>query len=418
MKSTPPHVGGADARNSYGEEVSLSELLLVLWHYWFLVVGVGIAAGILAFLISWNRTPVFQASSRLLVSPQKTAGEAQSRPPVSAATYVALISNQSLVLEALTDLRLTEPPHRLTAAEALQRNVSVQAVGTEIILITTRLGDPALAAQFANRLAERSVQFAQQFAQDDLIGARDSIKARLDESHRRMEEAESRLLAYRKKAQFEALTAEVDVLVEERARLLPLLVQIEAERARIRQTTEELARHTAVPTARGSVTPPVAVRESANSPDPQRRPQPDESDPSRDRVSETLIQQLSASRMKLSELESQRAEILRATDLTKAGARKLNELYATEAELDRLYRETSLAREAYWDVAAEYEQTRAQTESRHPQIQIIDSAVPSTRPVSPRTFRDMTVAVLVAVVLASVAVLLYSAVAGKQTVAA
>ena len=415
MQHTPSEVGGSDARRTHGEEVSLSELMIVLSRYWLLVLGIAIAAGAVAFLISSNRTPVYQASSKLLINPPKAADGSSAR--ISAATFPALISNQALILEALNDLRLTEPPHHLTAADALQRHVSVQTLApSEIILITARLGDAALAAQFANRLAERSVQLAQQVAQEDLVAARDTLKERLDESHKRVEEAEQRLLTYRKKAQFEALTAEVGALVEERAKLLPLLVQIEAERARIRHMTDELARPEANRHPQRLATPAVADRESA-APSDSRIPRRDNPDALGDPLHETLLEQLSASRMKLSELESQRAEIMRATDLTKAGARKLNELYTSEVELDRLYREASLARETYGDLAEEYEQTRTQLVGRSSQVQIVDYAVPPSRPLSPRPFRDTAVGVLVAAVLASAVVLLYSAVTGTMAVA-
>jgi uncharacterized protein involved in exopolysaccharide biosynthesis len=413
MNKTPGDVSGnMDATLTYGQEVSLSELLLVLWRYWLLVLGIAVSVGILAFLVSSNRTPVYEASSRLLVSPPTIAGG--DRPPVSLGTYQALISNQSLILEVLKELGLTEPPHELTPAEALQRNLSIVAVGTEVIMITARLDDAALAAQLANRLAERSIRVGQQVVQEDV----DMIKVQVDESHKRLEEAEGRLLAYRKQAQLEALHAEVDVLLEERSKQLPLLVQIEGERARIRQTIEELARHDPGP-RQDRVADPSVTRESTGaSESPWLTRSEKERAPAERTVYEVLSQQLADSRTKLSELESQRAEILRATDLTNLGAKKLNELYTSEVELERLQREAELAREAYFNVAIPYGEARIQAAGLGPQLQVIDVAVPPNRPVSPRPLRDTTVALLVATVLAGAAVLLYGVMSDRRSVGA
>jgi uncharacterized protein involved in exopolysaccharide biosynthesis len=425
------------------QEITLSDLLLVLWRYRLVLGACIVIAGSLALLISWNRTPVYQASSRLLVTPPKIADPGAQ--PVSLATYQALISNQRVILEVIKSLGLTEPPYGLTAQEALQRNISVQPVpDTNILLITARLGNPALAADLANRLAERSVRLAQEVTQDDVVATRDAIKRQLDESRSRLVEAERQLIDYRKQTQVEALTAEVDVLLRERAKAMPLLVAIEAERARIRQTTEELAAQQPVRQAQRAVTPRLVARvppepqaaavKGANAPressdnlsgdpaampsDSQLRIRDDVLDPYVNPVYEVLSEQLAASRTKLSELETQRVEILRATDLSKAGGKKLNDLYTSQAQLERLKEEADLARKMYLDVSTRYQQALLQVTGRSPQIQVIDVAVAPQNPVAPRILRDTALAGLATFVLASAALLLYAAVTGRTSVSA
>ena len=409
MNNTGGDVSGASA---YGQAVSLSELVLVLWRYWLLVLGVAVAAAIVVFLVSSSRAPVYEASSRLLVSPPKTGD--QNRSSTSLGTYQTLISNQSLILEVLRELGLTEPPYALTTGEALQRSVSVAAVGTDTIMITARISNAALAAQLANRLAERSVRVGKQVVEEDV----DAIKRQVDDSHERLEAAEGRLLAYRKRAQLEAISAEVFVLVDERAKLLPLLVEIEAERARIRQTEAELARHQSVRTEDSPAGVPVTPGSTGAEPRPAQSSLEKQRPEAALTGYEALTQQLADSRTRLSELESQRAEILRATDLTKHGAKKLNELYTSEAELKRLETEANFATEVYLSVAKQYEDARIQLAGLGPQLQVLDLAVPPSRPVSPRPLRDTAVAALVAAVLASAAVLLYGVMSEGRAVPA
>ena len=136
-------------------------------------------------------------------------------------------------------------------------------------------------------------------------------------------------------------------------------------------------------------------------------------DPYVNPVYEVLSEQLAASRTRLSELETQRVEILRATDLSKAGGKKLNDLYASQAQLERLKQEADVARKMYLDVSTRYQQARLQATGRSPQIQIIDVAVAPQTPVAPRILRDTALAALAAFVLAGTALLLYAAVAGR-----
>jgi uncharacterized protein involved in exopolysaccharide biosynthesis len=394
-----------NAAAPYGQEISLSELLSVLVRYWLVVLGVAVVAGIVAFVISANTTPVYEASSKLLMRPAKLPDD--SRPPISAATFQTLISNQSLILEVLKELGLTEPPYRLTPAEALQRNLAIEARGNDVIVITARFDNAALAAQLTSRLAERSIRVAEQVLDEDLK----KVKAQVDHSLERLENAEARLLAFRKQAQLEAITAEVHVLVDERAKLLPLLVQIEAERARIRQITQELERYDVRSDRRGDE-PPV-TRESAGA----QHSQPltgHETERAGGTVYEALTQQLADSRTSLSELESQRAEILRVTDMSKAGAKKLNDLYTRQAQVDRLSGEVEAPRAAYLKVAEQYDQLRSQIVSNGSQLQVVDVAVPPGRPISPRPRRNAAVGLLVGAVLASAAVLLYGATSGRR----
>jgi uncharacterized protein involved in exopolysaccharide biosynthesis len=126
-------------------------------------------------------------------------------------------------------------------------------------------------------------------------------------------------------------------------------------------------------------------------------------------VYEILEQQLSASRTKLTALERQRAEIVRATDLDAAGARKLNELYTKESRIDRLEREVTVYKQVYLDVFTRYEQARIQVAGRSAQLQVIDLAVPPRDPVSPRLLRDTVLAVGFSVFVGSAALLLVSA---------
>jgi polysaccharide biosynthesis transport protein len=417
-------VGPVSAGTVYDEDVSLAEYMAELWQHRLVLVGIALLTAAIALLIGWNRAPVYQATSRLMVSQSKIGDQASSS--VSVGTYRAMVNSQTLVLKAITDLGLTGPPHHLSVTRVMEAHLQVDVLpDTQVIQISTRLGDPAQAAAFANRLAERAVEASRQASQEDIVTARDTIKSQLDESRNRLTLAEKSLESYRKEAQLDALKKEVGAMLDERSRLLSLLVEIEAERARIRQTTEELAGQEPVRDVRRSVSPTTVLNPQTNPPttpptnpttpptaptttppagQPERQEfklREDVVNPFANPVYEVLQQQLSASRTRLSGLEKQRAEIIRATDVGQAGANKLKELYTKEAETERLQTELALSKQVYLDVSNRYEQARIQVASRSAQLQMIDQAVPPEIPVSPRVIRDTVFATALTVVAAA-----------------
>ena len=420
------------------EEVSLAEYMGVLWRFRLPLLALTLAAGVVAFFISRGKEPVYLANSKLIVSQSKIGD--QSTLSISVGTYRAMVENQSNVLRVMNELGLTGPPYRLTVSRMIDRHLQVDMLpDTNVIEVSARLNDPTLAARFANRLAERAVEVSKEASQQDIVLARDTIKMQLDESRARLTQAESKLEAFRKEARVDAVRKDVSALLDERARLLPLLVEIEAEKARIQQTSEELGKLEKVRNVRRSVSPTTVlnppqppqpgqqVAQNQNQPGQPNQQNPqnnqlrpadrvefklreDVMDPYVDPVYEILAQQLASSRTRLSGLEKQHAEILRATNQGKAGTDKLSELYTAEAELERLQTELTLSKQVYMDVANRYEQARIQVAARSALLQMVDEAVPPETPVSPRVVRDTLLTTVVAGIIAAVILLLLAVV--------
>jgi polysaccharide biosynthesis transport protein len=443
MNQFTKKVGVVSSSPAYDEEVSLAQYIAVLWQYRLGLLAIALLAGIVTLVISLTRAPVYQASSKLMVSPSKIGDQAGAA--VSVGTYQAMVNSQMLVLQVMKELGLFGPPHNLSVTRFMQQQLQVDVVpDTHVIQVSVRLTDPALAAKFANQLAERAIEASRRVNQEDTVSARDTIKTQLDESRARLTTAEKNLEAYRKEAQLDALRKDVTAMLDERSRLLPLLVDIEAERARIAQTLEELTNQQPVRDVRRSVSPTVVLNPQTGQaerpvtqpnqtgqagqtaqPDPRNQAgqasqatqelklRDDVLNPFVNPVYEVLQQQLSASRTKLSALEKQRAEIMRTTDLGQAAALKLRELYTKEAETERLQTELALSKQVYLDVSNRYEQARIQVAGRSPQLQVIDQAVPPETPISPRVVRDTAFATVLAAVVAGGLLLLVSVVRGE-----
>lgn len=407
MEEHRTQVSTAASRAQYEEEVSLAEYLVVLWRYRFVLLLAVVAAVAAVVLIDWNRPSVYQATSRLMISAARPGDLA---PPPTLGVLQTLVTSQTLISRALDELGLSKPPHNLSVEDAI-RQVSVRPLADASLLeVTARLGDPDLAARFANRLAEGAATLASKASLEDAEKVRDAVKQQLDGTRTRLDEAEKSLAAFRRTTSVEALQAEVDAVMKERTRLFPLLVAIEAERASIQQITTELSKIEAVRDRPSATVPRTPLSEREGSSSPPLRVREDALNAFVNPVFDSLQQQLSESRARLSALEKERAVIASETNVSNPIARRVYELHARRTELDRLEMERDLAKKVYLDVSNRYEQALLQTGARAPHVQVMDRAVPSNTRISPRPLRDAVAAAAAALIATAAVILLLTAV--------
>ena len=211
----------------------------------------------------------------------------------------------------------------------------------------------------------------------------------------------------RREAQIEALRKDIDALLGQRAGLLPLLVEIQTEKAKLAKAEEQLSQRDRVGTIRRTIDSDPTLMEAARASTNER---------TRllglqvrneylNGVCVTLDQQIVASRTKLSGLEKQRAELIDVRKLDASQLAQLNLLYTREAELDRLQTEFELAKRIYVEVSTRYEQARLQVAGRSAQLQIADDALAPDRPIGPRVVRNTALAIVFGFVLSIIGVL-------------
>jgi uncharacterized protein involved in exopolysaccharide biosynthesis len=394
-----------DARDPYAQEVSLAQYVSVLWRHRLTLLAVPVLAVILSVAVSSVRSPTYEATSTLVVSPSKLGDEVNQN--VSIGTYQAIVNNPSVVMEAMKKVGLDKPPHNLDVSDVQDNHLTVQAVqDTFVIRVRARLRTRELATNFADAMADQAVALARNLSQEDTVAARDTIKSQLDDTSRRLQDAEERLERYRKEADVESLGKDVDALLKERETLLSLQVGIGAERAKIAAITKELEGQDRVRNARRStVTRPKEDSTTTTFRDELL-------DPYINPVHETLVQQLAEARAELAVLAQKESQVQRAVAPGSAGDRKLSELHARKAEISRLESEAKLARAVFDDISKRYEEARLQVAGRSPQLQAIGRAQGPREPVSPRMARDAVIAAALAFVVTAAVLLLYAAFSG------
>ena len=257
--------------------------------------------------------------------------------------------------------------------------------------------DPQLAARIANAMAARAVGLSRSVEQAESVVARDVIKGQLDAARDRLTQSRAALEAYQREAQVELLEKRINVLTEQQAEIQNLTVDIEGQRAYLRQAEHDLAQQDRVRGVQRSVQlqAPRAVDDdarrererSANEAERQRAqqaarasdqrreekpgadamPVPDPPPPARPRYQEPeaepparaelrdalidpyinpsyeiLQQQVTAARSRVAQLERKRAEMLKARS-SNGQLPALADFYTRKARQNELEMQQKLA---------------------------------------------------------------------------
>src|SRR5262249_40565510 len=131
-----------------------------------------------------------------------------------------------------------------------------------VLLVRARLGDPAMAARVANRVAETAVEIGRRVSQQEALQSQDDIKLQLEAARKRMEQSDAALSKFRNESQVELLRKDVDSMLKKRETLLPLLVDIESEKAKLAKAKQELAVRQRIDTVTRSIDSDPALLEA------------------------------------------------------------------------------------------------------------------------------------------------------------
>ena len=133
-------------------EINLKEYIYLFWSWGWLIVLVGLLAGVTTYVVSINTAPVYETSTRLLVS---------DPPAMRSMDYTGIVSGQSTTLtyaQMLMDRPVLQGVidqlQLATTPDDLEKSISVEVVrDTQLLVITVQNNDPFLAAQITNTIA-------------------------------------------------------------------------------------------------------------------------------------------------------------------------------------------------------------------------------------------------------------------------
>jgi polysaccharide biosynthesis transport protein len=406
----------------------LAHYLDALWRFRWLLVGGSVLAAVVTYVIALTLTPRFEATAVLMVTASKTGEQVASGLDVR--NFRAFVQNQTLASEIIKEFALNTTPQRF-----LDDQVNVQDVrGTNLLTVGVTVSSADLAARIANAMANRAVALSRSVEQSESVVARDVIKGQLDAARDRLTQSRAALETYQRQAQVELLEKRINVLTDQQADIQNLTVDLEGQRAYLRQAEQDLTQQDRVRGVQRSVQlqAPRAVdddarrerersaeeadrqlaRETAREAAPRRadqtdtsvatpapvrprRQEPDAEPPARPELRDALIdpyinpsyeilqQQVTAARSRVAQLERKRAEMLKSRS-SDGQLPALADFYTRKARQTELEMQQQLAEKIYVDVATRFEQARLQIAGRSAQLQLLDPALPPDRKVYPR----------------------------------
>jgi polysaccharide biosynthesis transport protein len=386
--------------------MDLAAALVELSHRSRLVIGVAVAAVVVAVAVTLLLPVRYEASATLAISPPKF--DENTGPLLTTASfrpYLDSLSNAGLVVG---ELGLDKPPYSMNSAKFLSKAVSIEEIrNTNLLRVVVQLPQPELASRAASLLAARAIEAATRVNQDEAAQVRDVIKAQLDDARKRLDEAETRYTAFRKNTQIELLRKDVDAKLKQRGELLPLNVAIEGERAKLAAAESEKAARLPLTTLRRAIDSDVPLLESARAQGSGGKELLglQVQDEQVNEVYVTVDEKVAETRSELASLEKQRSQLLDVAGIGKASLADLIRLYDSEATLTRMELEAELARKVYSDIATRFESTRLLVAGRSALLQVVDAPVPPDQAVSRHLARNALLALVVGLVLGTAAVL-------------
>ena len=251
-----------DSDTSWREdEVDLSRYWRALGQRWRLIAAGALIGTLFGIALALRQPIVYEAVTTLLVD--------RANSPTALSTSRALLQNYSLAEQTVNETGLNRPPNALTPQAFVNTALQIEEVrGTSLLRVRVVLPDPKRAADASRLLSTKAVALNRQIVSDGSTAVRAQLKVLLDESAERLKVAEQQLIAYQADAQVDLLKTDTDALLDQRAALPDLQVQIEKERATLRAAEQELQKHSPLVSAPRAVAAEEALMRAVVPPTP------------------------------------------------------------------------------------------------------------------------------------------------------
>ncbi len=165
----------------------------LFWGWFWLIALLTILAASLTFVYYWNQSPIYQATSTLIVN-EAPDTQAYDVSAVSVnlrliQTYIEMMTKNPVLREVIANLELG------ISSGALRDKISVQQVGnTPLITVTVRDTDPQRAADIANELGAVFAQQNQVRQESRYATTKESLQLQLNKTQEQIDSVESALL--------------------------------------------------------------------------------------------------------------------------------------------------------------------------------------------------------------------------------
>ena len=199
-------------------------------HWRWIIGGAGVCAGA-ALLVSLFSPKIYRATTYIMVSESKIgsgSGDTPWQQMATLPTFVPFVENDAIIRESLEKFHLDRPPYNLTPERFRRRGyLDVQIPkSTRLLEVDIEFPNARIAADFANDLATRAVQFNDRMNAADNSSTRNFLKRQLEEATERLAQAAAQRLKIQQEARMEDREKELSILLAEKERLSTHLEQL------------------------------------------------------------------------------------------------------------------------------------------------------------------------------------------------
>ena len=145
-------MNGSNETERLDTSTNIKEYFYLLWSWVWLIISAGVIAGAVAYLVSIHTTPIYQSSTRLLVSDPPALSNVNYGGMVSSqnmtGTYAQMMVDDPVLQGVIDQLKLH------TTTLELNKSITVDIVpNTQLLVVSVRDPNPARAANIANAIA-------------------------------------------------------------------------------------------------------------------------------------------------------------------------------------------------------------------------------------------------------------------------
>jgi len=237
----------------YIEEIDFQKYWLVLRRRWLAASLVFTGSMVLAAVYALTRTPVYQATGKLLFQSSATTsltgvGENLGRlesvdfqnNPLD--TQAVILKSDPLIEKAIQALNLQDRTGQLIPTEMIKPGIAIRGlVGTDVLTVTYQSPNPELAEAMVNQLMQSYIEYDIRTNRSEAAIAREFINEELPAAEQAVADAAEALRRFKDQNNIVELQAEASVAVNSLATLDNQISQATAELADVRTRSQELA---------------------------------------------------------------------------------------------------------------------------------------------------------------------------------
>ena len=383
------------------------------WHW--IVAGAATCAAA-ALAVSLFLPKIYRATTYIMVSESKIgsgSGEAPWQQLATLPTFIPFVDNDAVIGESIKEFHLDRPPYNLTVDRFRRKGyLDVQIPkSTRLLEINITFPNARMAADLANDLSKRAVQFNDQMNAADTLSTRNFLKRQLEEAAERLTKAAAQQLKIQQEAQMEDREKELSILLAEKEGLSTHLEQLRLalaqDQGREKTLKPALAAQPRTYELKKSVIADRFLERAVEKVNPSDAPlsMTEESlNATRESIQKDLVK---ASVDASAEAAGSQEAEARLGQVSKQISSLLDRLTALRNAVEQADQEYNLASEAVKTASHEYQNASVTVSSKSQDLKLIAPAIIPERPIRPRIVLNTLLGFLLgAMLLASLALLI------------